>query len=105
MKNTASPWCALWSVLAMGLCAVPVAGADAPWRPLFNGRDLDGWDKFLATRSDSEPLLPNVDPKGVFSVTNLNGDNVIHVTGEVYGAITTREQFTNFHFRVQFQWA
>ena len=74
------------------------------WKALFNGRDLSGWDKFLATPKDSEPLLPNVDPKGVFTITNLNGENLIHVSGEIYGAITTQEEFENMHFRVQFKW-
>ena len=74
------------------------------WRPLFNGQDLSNWDKFLATPSGSAPLVANVDPKGVFTVTDQDGGNVIHVSGQGYGAITTQEQFTNFHFRVQFKW-
>ncbi len=77
---------------------------DSEWKPLFNGRDLSNWDKFLATPKSAEPLVPNVDPKGVFTVTNLSGENVIHVSGEVYGAITTQEEFENFHFRVEFKW-
>jgi len=74
------------------------------WRPLFNGRDLTGWDKFLATSEGSAPLVANLDPKGVFTVTNMNGEGIVHVSGEKYGAITTAEEFTNFHFRVQFKW-
>ncbi len=74
------------------------------WKLLFNGRDLSNWDTFIATPSGTEPLVANIDPRGVFTVTNRNGENVIHVSGEQYGAITTRESFTNFHFRVQFKW-
>lgn len=74
------------------------------WKPLFNGRDLTNWDKFLATPSGDAPLVANVDPKGVFTVTNVGGENIVHVSGENYGAITTQEEFTNFHFRVQFKW-
>ncbi len=102
----------LLSALALGASlAVSAPAAEsayvAPasgWKPLFNGKDLAGWDKFLAAQKDNEPLVPNVDPKGVFTITNLDGENVIHVSGERYGAITTREEFTNFHFRVQFKW-
>jgi hypothetical protein len=104
MKNTSSFCWALWSAAALELIIAQVHAADTPWKALFNGRNLDGWNKHLATPSGSEPLLPNVDPRTVFSVTNMHGENVIHITGEVYGAITTREEFTNFHFRVQFQW-
>ena len=97
------PVCALLTVAAFG--AEPaVAPPKSEWKALFNGRDLSNWDKFLATPKGSEPLVANVDPKGVFTVTNLDGENVIHVSGEGYGAITTREEFENFHFRVQFKW-
>lgn len=96
----------LGAIIAWPACAAEPAHASpkSEWRPLFNGRDLTGWIKYLATPDSDQPLVPNVDPKNVFTVTNLNGENVIHVSGERYGAITTRDQFTNFHFRVQFQW-
>ncbi|MDX1951318.1 MAG: DUF1080 domain-containing protein [Verrucomicrobiota bacterium] len=81
-----------------------IATPEPGWKALFNGKDLSNWDKFLATPGSSTPLVPNVDPKGVFSITNENGENLIHVSGEIYGAITTHEVFTNFHFRVQFKW-
>jgi hypothetical protein len=66
------------------------------WKSLFNGRDLSGWDKYLATPKGSEPLVANIDPKGVFTITNLNGEGVVHVSGDGYGAITTQEEFTKF---------
>jgi hypothetical protein len=102
----------LLSAVALASCPEFTARAAEPayatpaseWKTLFNGRDLSNWDKFLATAKGAEPLVANADPKGVFTVTNLNGENVIHVSGEGYGAITTQEQFTNFHFRVQFKW-
>jgi Domain of Unknown Function (DUF1080) len=74
------------------------------WRPLFNGRDLSNWDKYLATPNARAPLVPNQDPKHVFTVTTLDGEGVIHVSGEQYGAITTHASFTNVHFRLQFKW-
>src|SRR5437773_11236369 len=67
------------------------------WKPLFNGKDLAGWDKHLSVPEGSGQIVPNRDPKGVFTVTNLNGETVIHVSGETYGAITTHEEFENFH--------
>jgi hypothetical protein len=74
------------------------------WKPLFNGKDLSGWDKFLATPNGTDPIVPNRDPRNVFSVTNLNGGTVIHVSGENYGAITTHDEFENFHARLEFKW-
>ena len=78
--------------------------ARAEWKPLFNGQDLSNWDKFLATPSGDAPLVANFDPNGVFTVSKLNDEKVIHVSGRGYGAITTQDSFTNFHFRVQFKW-
>ena len=101
----------LLSIFACSALVLPNRAAEpayvspqSEWKPLFNGRDLSNWDKFLATPGGSEPLVANVDPKHVFTVTNVNGEGVIHVSGQNYGAITTHEQFTNFHFRVQFKW-
>jgi hypothetical protein len=74
------------------------------WKALFNGRNLVNWNKFLATPQGAEPLVANQDPKNVFSITNLEGENVIRVSGEGYGGLTTQEEFENFHFRVQFKW-
>ena len=74
------------------------------WQPLFNGHDLAGWDKHLSVPEGSGSLVANHDPKGVFTVTNLNGETVIHVSGETYGAITSRDEFENFHARLEFKW-
>jgi Domain of Unknown Function (DUF1080) len=83
--------------------AEPVFSQPKPeWKPLFNGKDLSGWDKFLA--SPNGAIIPNRDPKNVFTVTNLNGETVIHVSGEIYGAITTHDEFDNFHARLEFKW-
>ncbi len=104
--------CALWLAGVVIHHVAPGAGAaDAPysapkseWKPLFNGRDLSNWDKFLSVPGNTAALMPNVDPNGVFTVTNVDGAPAIHVSGEIYGAITTHEEFENFHFRVEFKW-
>jgi len=95
-------------VAASGANLCAAEAADSPpkseWTSLFNGRDFTHWDKFLVSATGDGTLATNVDPKGVFTVTNVDGEGAIHVSGEVYGAITTRAEFTNFHFRVQFKW-
>jgi hypothetical protein len=92
-------------LIACGLSLSIFSGiaAETNWIDLFNGRDLSNWDKYLASET-APKLTPNVDPKSVFTVTNLNGEPAIHVSGEVYGAITTRQEFDNMHFRVDFMW-
>src|SRR5687768_13723392 len=81
----------VFMVLMAGLAfethgAEPVfAPPKSEWRALFNGRDLAGWDKHISVPDGAGPIVPNRDPKGVFTVTNLNGQMAIHVSGEVYG--------------------
>jgi hypothetical protein len=96
--------------LCIALFVLPIlAGAADPltpstnWVELFNGRDLSGWTKYLA-RTDGAAIVPNEDLKNVFTVTNLADGPAIHVTGEIYGGITTESEFTNFHFRIEFKW-
>src|SRR5687768_2837835 len=95
-------------IFALLIFCIPLRAADPTtpatnWVDLFNGRDLAGWTRYLA-RTDNAEIVPNEDPKNVFTVTNLSDGPAIHVSGEIYGAITTDSEFTNFHFRVQFKW-
>jgi hypothetical protein len=93
---------ALGGMLPLGTAAAAEPAYSLPrpdWKPLFNGRDFTGWDKVLGTDG-----VPNADPAKVFTITNVDGGSAVHVSGEIVGAITTQQQFTNFHFRVQFKW-
>lgn len=68
------------------------SAAEAP-RSLFNGRDFSGWYTWLKGRGR------NVDPKGVFSVTN----GVIHITGEEFGALVSEEEFSDYHLSLEYR--
>lgn len=61
---------------------------------LFNGKNFDGFDKFLRTKG------LNNDPDGVFRVEN----GVIHVSGVEYGYIITRDEYENYYLRTEFKW-
>jgi hypothetical protein len=94
--------------------------ADGSWQPLFNGKDLTGWDTEMmnipdkswdvpglqrdATGNYTEPLGKNRDPLHVFTVTNLDGGPVIHVSGQGFGVMMTTAMFTNVHIRLQIKW-
>jgi hypothetical protein len=82
-------------MLVLLLSTLPLLG----WRDLFNGKDLSGWDTYLA-----KPYGLNNDPKGVFTVVETDGAPAIRVSGEIYSAITTHAEFTNFHIRLDFKW-
>lgn len=81
------------------------------WQALFNGKDLQGWDSYLGPSVDSTgkrltniPVGLNSDPHHVFSVTRQDGEPAIRISGEGFGAISTRSEFGNFHLQLKFKW-
>src|SRR6266550_3878257 len=93
----------LW--LMAGTAGLHAAESDTEWKSLFNGKDLSGWDTYLAPPPGSKtPLGLNNDPHGVFTVTKTDGAPAIHVSGEIYGALTAKDEFDNVHIRVEYKW-
>ena len=89
------------------------------WVPLFNGRDLSGWDTFLgiphqttemphvARRPDgtyTEVVGLNRDPRGVYTVVRIDEAPAIRISGETYGALISQGEYENYHLRFQFRW-
>ena len=71
------------------------------WRPLFNGRDLDGWYTFLQKHGK------NSDPDRVITIE----DHAIHLykhqadgAAVVMGYIATEKEYGNYHLRFQYRW-
>lgn len=92
----------------VGAALLPAAmatAADGPWQSLFNGRDFTGLDRYLAQDPATKKMLGlNHDPHGVFTIVQTDGQPALHISGEVYGAVTTHASFTNVHIRVQYKW-
>jgi hypothetical protein len=82
-----------------GSVPAPPAKKDANLVTLFNGKNLDGWYKFLRD-VDKNPRPKNEDPEGIFKVE----DGIIHVLGKEFGYIATEQEFDNFHLVVEFKW-
>jgi len=78
----------LWSVLYVNQTAAQ------EFKPLFNGKDLSGWNTFLKIRG------LNNDSSRVFTVDN----GLLKITGEEFGYIVTKKTFTDFHLVVEFKW-
>jgi hypothetical protein len=64
------------------------------FKPLFNGKDLNGGYTFLKSKGKGN------DPDSVFSVTN----GLLKITGKEFGYIVTEKSFENFHLVVEFKW-
>lgn len=81
------------------------------WTSLFNGNDLAGWETYLGPDLDStgkmvtdKPVGLNNDPKHVFTIVNQNGENIIRISGEGWGGISTKQDYENYHFQLKFKW-
>lgn len=75
------------------------------WKPLFNGKDLSGWDVFVGPKEkEGEPLGLNNDPLNLFAVTELNGEKVLRISGEIHASIATKKEFENYHLVMEFKW-
>src|SRR5262245_48864792 len=93
--------------------------ADDSWQPLFNGKDLAGWETYLSKPHQTwdvpdlkrgtngvylEPIGKNRDPLKVFTVETVDGQPAIHISGQGFGVMTTTQSFTNYHLRLQMKW-
>jgi hypothetical protein len=97
--------CLVRVLLCLQAAACCLACGAADWKPLFNGKDLTGWDTFLrpANRTDPDYGL-NHDPEKVFTVDHLDGGSVIHISGKFWGGLITTQAFENYHLRLEFKW-
>ncbi len=95
-------WCALCA-LARGepgrAQEIPAFAHDVPavrtGPPIFrfNGKDLSGFYTYLRDHEYEDPLK-------VFFVQ----DGLIHITGEEFGGLTTRDEYQNYHLITEWMW-
>lgn len=75
------------------------------FKQLFNGKNLDGWDTYVGPKEKGgSPIGLNNDPLKIFSVTDLDGEKVLHISGEVNSSLATKKDFENYHIRMVFKW-
>jgi len=95
-------------------------GAQNDWKPLWNGKDLDGWTTWMQRPSPAsdvpglakdaqgrytEPIGSDRDPLKVFTVNaDVDGRAAIRISGEVFGELRTKASFQNYRLRLQFKW-
>src|SRR3954469_4088369 len=95
----------IWLFLIGSGASLCAADTTNGWTRLFDGRSFDGLDRYIGPLPGSkQPLGLNNDPRGVFTVTNIDNRGAIHVSGELYGAVTTHAEFGNAQIRVRYKW-
>ncbi len=105
----------------LALPALPLTAADDEgWRDLLDPT-LSQWEIFMGAPHTSVTGLPpgtpqfdkvttgtplglGRDPQRVFRVTTIEGVPTLHISGEIYAGLTTRESFSNYHFSAEVKW-
>jgi hypothetical protein len=95
-------------LLCPALSLVPLqvqAGKVGEWIALFNRKDLGGWDTWLGRPNKKQEAIGlNTDPQHVFTVVDVDGKPAIRISGEIFGALTSKQEFENYHLRLEFKW-
>ncbi len=102
----------------LSACKKSDTGLSASWMSLLD-QNLSHWDKFIGVPHTSITTLPgypkgdgmngqplglNNDPLNVYKIETIDGVPALHISGEIYGGLTTKEMYGNYHFTTQFKW-
>lgn len=94
---------------SLAASAVKLPPPKQSWIPLFNGKDLKGWEVYISfqpetndfnLKSRHSPRGVGQDPKQVFSVV----DGLLRISGEEWGGLTTKQEFERFHLTMEMKW-
>ncbi len=66
--------------------------------------DID-WDGKGNDGITGKPLGLGRNERGIFTVIMEEGKPVLRVSGEIYAALTTKEEYENYHLKVEFRWS
>lgn len=88
------------------------------WTKLID-KDLTQWDTYLSFKhqlgydgtppKDSignriEPIGLNKSGYDVFTTVEEDSQSIIKVSGEYYGCLTSKQEYSNYHFQLKFKW-
>ncbi|NOY42216.1 MAG: DUF1080 domain-containing protein, partial [Planctomycetes bacterium] len=84
--------------------ATQEAIAETAWTPLFNGKNLDGFDTFLGMYTEDRL---NEDTENIVTVH----DGMVHVYRDTpqgskvpFGYFSTQKEYSHFHLRFEYKW-
>lgn len=64
--------------------------------------DLEGYEKGDGMRGTAIGL--NKDPLNVFTTSKVNNEIILNVSGEIYGGLSTKKEYENYHLSLEFKW-
>ncbi|MFY0607603.1 MAG: DUF1080 domain-containing protein [Cyclobacteriaceae bacterium] len=108
---------ALLSIVIISSCSSGIK-EEQQWTNLLD-MELSNWDTYLSYKFEDgykgeqptdaagnplEPIGLNQDSSGVFTTIEENGQPVLKVSGEIYGAVTSILEYKNYHLRLKVKW-
>ncbi|PKD19979.1 hypothetical protein APR41_14965 [Salegentibacter salinarum] len=105
-------------LLIFSLILFSCSNEKAEWTNLLD-ENLSQWDNYLSYHHKDgyngeepkdlqgnliEPIGANKDQFGVFSVLEENEEQILKVSGEIYGCVSTKTEYENYHFRLKVKW-
>ena len=112
----------LLGILGFAMASAQTSKADPDndeWRPLLD-QDLSQWEVFTGVphttidvdwdgKGDDgitgKPLGLGRNERGIFTVIMAEGRPMLRVSGEIYAALTTKEECENYHLKLEFRWS
>jgi hypothetical protein len=76
------------------------------WNSLYNGENLENFDIYLGSSLGGifDSISQAATPESVFSIVEIDGNQVIRISGEINGSLATMEELENYHLRLVFKW-
>ena len=89
--------------ILLSACLLPILSTAQ--KSLFNGKDLKNWDIFLGTPiAGFEDLAEKATPESTYKVVELDGQKVIHISGDIFASLATKADYGNYHLHLEFKW-
>jgi hypothetical protein len=106
------------SVLSQNVLKKSKHADQSNWTQMLD-KDLSQWENYLAYSHKADyngkkpvdgkgfeidPVGYNNDTKHVFSVIEEQGELILHISGELYGCVFTKQEYGNFHLKLKMKW-
>jgi hypothetical protein len=90
-------------LLLVALCFISITTFSQ--KQLFNGKNLKNWEIFLGSPiTGFEDLAKKATPTSTYSIIEMDGQKVIHVSGDIFASLATKAEYENYHLRLEFKW-
>ena len=74
-------------------------------KSLFNGKNLKNWEINLGSPiTGFEELAKKATPQSTYQVVQIDGQKMIHVSGELFASLATKAEYENYHLHLEFKW-